>query len=72
MGCRWIYSITVRTLLLVAGVALITLGFTEGKGLLMGGGLLLCAASVFIFRKMQQQLREKSWLMLEAIRNRDY
>ena len=72
MGCRWIYSITVRTLLLIAGVALITLGITEGKGLLMGGGLLLCAASVFIFRKMQQQLREKSWLMLEAIRNRDY
>lgn len=72
MGCRWIYSITVRTLLLIAGVALITLGFTEGKGLLMGGGLLSCAASVFIFRKMQQQLREKSWLMLEAIRNRDY
>lgn len=38
MGCRWIYSITVRTLLLIAGVALITLGFTEGKGLLMGVG----------------------------------
>lgn len=38
MGCRWIYSITVRTLLLVAGVALITLGITEGKGLLMGVG----------------------------------
>lgn len=72
MGYRWIYSITVRTLLLVGGVVLVTLGIVYGKGGLLVAGLLLCAASIFIFRKMQQQLREKSWLMLEAIRNRDY
>ena len=51
---------------------LVTLGIVYGKGGLLVAGLLLCAASIFIFRKMQQQLREKSWLMLEAIRNRDY
>lgn len=67
MGYRWIYSITVRTLLLVGGVVLVTLGIVYGKGGLLVAGLLLCAASIFIFRKMQQQLREKSWLMLEAI-----
>lgn len=72
MGYRWIYSITVRTLLLVGGVVLVTLGIVYGKGGLLVAGLLLCVASIFIFRKMQQQLREKSWLMLEAIRNRDY
>ena len=72
MGYRWIYSITVRTLLLVGGVVLVTLGIVYGKGGLLVTGLLLCVASIFIFRKMQQQLREKSWLMLEAIRNRDY
>ena len=59
MGCRWIYSITVRTLLLVAGVALITLGFTEGKGLLMGGGLLLCAAPVLFSERCSNSCVKK-------------
>lgn len=72
MGCRWIYSMPVRTLLLIVGVALITLGVTEGKSILWVVGVISCVASVLVFRKMQQQLREKSWLMLEAIRNRDY
>lgn len=72
MGCRWIYSMPVRTLLLIVGVALITLGITEGKSVLWVVGVISCVASVLVFRKMQQQLREKSWLMLEAIRNRDY
>ncbi len=72
MGCRWIYSMPVRTLLLIVGVALITLGIAEGKSILWVVGVILCVASVLVFRKMQQQLREKSWLMLEAIRNRDY
>ena len=53
-------------------LVLLLLGIVYGKGGLLVAGLLLCAASIFIFRKMQQQLREKSWLMLEAIRNRDY
>lgn len=72
MGCRWIYSMPVRTLLLIVGVALITLGITERKSILWVVGVISCVASVLVFRKMQQQLREKSWLMLEAIRNRDY
>lgn len=72
MGCRWIYSMPVRTLLLIVGVALITLGITEGKSILWVVGVISCVASVLVFWKMQQQLREKSWLMLEAIRNRDY
>lgn len=62
----------VRTLLLIVGVALITLGIAEGKSILWVVGVISCVASVLVFRKMQQQLREKSWLMLEAIRNRDY
>lgn len=72
MGCRWIYSMPVRTLLLIVGVALITLGIAEGKSILWVVGVISCVASVLVFRKMQQQLRKKSWLMLEAIRNRDY
>lgn len=49
MGYRWIYSITVRTLLLVGGVVLVTLGIVYGKGGLLVAGLLLCAASI-LFR----------------------
>lgn len=50
MGYRWIYSITVRTLLLVGGVVLVTLGIVYGKGGLLVAGLLLCVASIY-FRK---------------------
>lgn len=46
MGYRWIYSITVRTLLLVGGVVLVTLGIVYGKGGLLVAGLLLCVASI--------------------------
>lgn len=33
---------------------------------------MLCALAAWVSYRMQQQLREKCWLMLEAIRNRDY
>lgn len=54
MGCRWIYSMPVRTLLLIVGVALITLGIAEGKSILWVVGVISCVASVLVFRKMQQ------------------
>lgn len=51
MGCRWIYSMPVRTLLLIVGVALITLGIAEGKNILWVVGVISCVASVLVFRK---------------------
>lgn len=51
MGYRWIYSITVRTLLLVGGVVLVTLGIVYGKGGLLVAGLLLCVASILFSGK---------------------
>lgn len=72
MGFRWVYSIVLRTFLLVGGVVLLTLGVVYEDYFRIVAGTALCLACVFIFHKMQQQLREKSWLMLEAIRNRDY
>lgn len=48
MGCRWIYSMPVRTLLLIVGVALITLGITEGKSILWVVGVISCVASVLV------------------------
>lgn len=38
----------VRTLLLIVGVALITLGITEGKSILWGVGVISCVASVLV------------------------
>lgn len=48
MGCRWIYSMPVRTLLLIVGVALITLGIAEGKNILWVVGVISCVASVLV------------------------
>lgn len=48
MGYRWIYSITVRTLLLVGGVVLVTLGIVYGKGGLLVAGLLFMCRFHFI------------------------
>lgn len=49
MGYRWIYSITVRTLLLVGGVVLVTLGIVYGKGGLLIAGLSFMCRFHFLF-----------------------
>lgn len=72
MDSRWIYSLTFRLLALVIGTVLVTLGVVQDNWKEMAAGLLLCGGAFLLYRQAQKQLREKSWLMLEAIRNRDY
>lgn len=72
MGYRWIYSASVRLGVLAGGVMLLTIGVMRQDWWSGIGGGILCALSLWMSYRMQQQLREKSWLMLEAIRNRDY
>ena len=72
MGYKWIYSASVRLVILAGGVALLTIGFLKENWWIGITGGILCVIATFISYRMQQQLREKSWLMLEAIRNRDY
>ena len=72
MDSRWIYSLTFRLLALVIGTVLVTLGVVQDNWKEMAAGLLLCFCAFLLYRQAQKQLREKSWLMLEAIRNRDY
>ena len=72
MGYKWIYSASVRLVILAGGVALLTIGFLKENWWIGITGGILCVITTFISYRMQQQLREKSWLMLEAIRNRDY
>lgn len=72
MAYKWFYATFVRLVALMGGIALLTAGILEKVWWagIAGGGL--CAIVTWISYQMQQQLREKSWLMLEAIRNRDY
>lgn len=72
MAYKWFYATFVRLVALMGGIALLTAGILEKVWWagIAGGGL--CVIVAWISYQMQQQLREKSWLMLEAIRNRDY
>lgn len=72
MTCNWFYSTFIRTSLLITGVAALTLGISRQELLLAGIGIILCGTVFYLFIVVRKQLREKCWLMLEAIRNRDY
>ena len=72
MGYKWIYSTFARLTVLAAGVSLLTVGILKENWWVGIVGGILCVVMLFVSYWMQQQLREKSWLMLEAIRNRDY
>ena len=72
MGYKWIYSTFARLTVLAAGVSLLTVGILKENWWVGIVGGVLCVVMLFVSYWMQQQLREKSWLMLEAIRNRDY
>ena len=72
MGYSWVYRAFFRMVVLVAGISLLTVAVLKGNcwaGVLGG---ICCVVFVWISYRIRQQLREKSWLMLEAIRNCDY
>ena len=72
MASKWLSSPLARLVFLTGGTVLLTLGISrdENEWLWIGGFLI--ALTIYLFYSSQKQLREKSWLMLEAIRNRDY
>lgn len=72
MGSKWGYSSLFRLALLIAGVVFLTLSIAQGVVFYACFGVILCGVFLYLHISMQQQLKEKSWLMLEAIRNRDY
>ena len=72
MGSKWIFSTLARVILFISGVALLTFGLSIGKLTSMIAGISCLLCSIYLFFHTQKQLREKSYLMLEAIRNRDY
>ena len=72
MACRGIFSALARAGLPIVGTVLLTLGVSRGQTAFMIAGTLCCLLAVYFFFRIRKQLREKSFLMLEAIRNRDY
>lgn len=72
MASKWFSSPLTRIVSLTAGVVLLTLGISEDENGCIVIGACLVILAIFLFYSSQKQLREKSWLMLEAIRNRDY
>ena len=72
MAFRYICTSLTRTALLIGGIAVLTLGLHTMTVQYIITGAILCGLAACIFWVMQRQLKERSWLMLEAIRNRDY
>lgn len=67
-----LFTVAVRTIILMAGTVCITIGILETNVLMIITGVLMYIACLIIYRTANSRLKEKSWLMLEAIKNRDY
>ena len=72
MASKWLSSPLARLAFLTGGTVLMTLGISRDENEWIWIGGFLIALAIYLFYASQKQLREKSWLMLEAIRNRDY
>lgn len=72
MASKWGNTTAIRALLLVAGTALLTWGFAKGQYLLAGIGLVVLLFAIVNYIHGVKKLKEKCYLMLEAIRNNDY
>ncbi len=72
MASKWGNTTAIRAILLVAGTALLTWGFAKGQYLLAGIGLVVLLFTIVNYIHGVKKLKEKCYLMLEAIRNNDY
>lgn len=72
MASEWGNTTAMRAFLLVAGTALLTWGFAQGQYLLAGIGLAVLLITIVNYIHGVKKLKEKCYLMLEAIRNNDY
>ena len=72
MASKWINTTAMRALLLVVGTALLTWGIAQKKYVLAGIGVILLLFTIINYIQGVKKLKEKCYLMLEAIRNNDY
>lgn len=67
MASKWLFSPLARLVFLTGGTVLLTLGISRNENEWLWIGGFLIALAIYLFYSSQKQLREKSWLMLEAI-----
>jgi len=72
MVSKWINITTIRAFLLVAGTAILTWGIAQKEYELVGIGVVLLIFTIINYVQGVKKLKEKCYLMLEAIRNNDY
>ena len=72
MAYNWVNTTTLRALLLLAGTAILTWGIAQKEYVLVGIGVVLLIFTIVSYIQGVKKLREKCYLMLEAIRNNDY
>ena len=72
MASKWGNTTAMRALLLVVGTALFTWGIAQSQYLLAGIGLVVLLLAILNYIHGVRKLKEKCYLMLEAIRNNDY
>ena len=72
MVSKWINITTLRAFLLVAGTAILTWGIAQKEYELVGIGVVLLIFTIINYVQGVKKLKEKCYLMLEAIRNNDY
>ena len=72
MAYKWVNTTTMRALLLVVGTAILTWGIAQKEYVLVGIGVVLLIFTIVNYIQGVKKLKEKCYLMLEAIRNNDY
>lgn len=72
MGFNWLNTSVGRALMLILGTAVGTWGISQEQYLLVAIGIAILALAWVIYRRGVKLLKERCYLMLEAIRNNDY
>jgi PAS domain-containing protein len=72
MGFRWFNTSAARAILLMSGTAILTWGIAHMQFALIAIGLAVLVYTMFTYKRGVKSLKEKCFLMLEAIRNNDY
>ncbi|MBQ7553943.1 MAG: PAS domain-containing protein [Bacteroidaceae bacterium] len=72
MGFRWFNTSAARAILLMSGTAILTWGIAHMQFVLIAIGTAVLVYTMFTYKRGVKSLKEKCFLMLEAIRNNDY
>ena len=72
MVSKWLNTSVARALMLMIGTAMLTWGIAQRQYALLIVGIIVIVLTFLIYLRGLKSLKEKCYLMLEAIRNNDY